>query len=133
MFQKLAVLDLQSFTHEEAGEGDSALRVSSADRLLYSLDDSSTESNLIKEIDFSPDGRLLCSPHGFGFRLLAFSDCMGEPCDNISLHYPSPLTEVASIYAHKSAVVAAKFSPTEPLVASACLQSKIVFSHPRIN
>jgi len=35
---------------------------------------SKSQYKYIKEVAFSPDGRVICSPFGFGLHLLAFND-----------------------------------------------------------
>ena len=37
-------------------------------RLTHYLEESNTGPGFIKEVSFSPDGRILCSPFGFGVR-----------------------------------------------------------------
>jgi len=49
-------------------------------RLTHYLEESNTGKGYIKEVCFSPDGRVICSPFGFGLRLLAFD----EKCSDLS-------------------------------------------------
>uniref|UniRef100_UPI00358EAECE DDB1- and CUL4-associated factor 10 isoform X2 n=1 Tax=Myxine glutinosa TaxID=7769 RepID=UPI00358EAECE len=116
----------------------------------------SAEANVgrgfIKEISFSPDGRLVCSPSGFGLRIMTF-----EPSDsrevlkhknsvsvlgkgtltgkeNASEHplpHWRPLGEVRSVYGHNDVVLTAKFSPTHCQLASGCLSGSIAIYQPR--
>ena len=99
-------------------------------RLLYYRSELNTDPEVIKEIHFNSDGRLLCSPHGFGYRILAFSPEVGEVCDTQTLEFPSPLVEVKTVFCHRRAVTVAKFSPRRFLIASGSLDGTIRFSHP---
>lgn len=85
----------------------------------------------IKELCFSADGRLLCSPFGYGVRLLAFSDT-GQELSACSAPPPRTLHELAATSSHKRAVVTAKFSPAECLLVTGCLGGSVVWHQPRL-
>ncbi|XP_037090897.1 DDB1- and CUL4-associated factor 10 homolog [Pollicipes pollicipes] len=59
----------------------------------------------IKELCFSADGRLLCSPFGYG---------------------------LAATTSHRCAVVSARFSPVECLLVTGCLGGGVVWHQPRL-
>ena len=105
-------------------------RASDQSRLLYYRPELNTDPEVIKEIHFNNDGRLLCSPHGFGYRILAFSSDVGEICDTQRLDFPSPLVDVKTVFCHQRAVTVAKFSPRQFLIASGSLDGTVRFSHP---
>lgn len=82
----------------------------------------------IKELCFSSDGRVLCSPFGYGARLLGFGAAGAEP------HWtrePERLFEIATTAGHERAVVTARFSPTDYLLATGCLGGRVVWHQPR--
>lgn len=100
-------------------------------RLTHYTEEPCVGSGYIKELCFSPDGRLICSPFGKGLRLLAFSkqcqelaDCVSSPSES------TQLIEVASSYSHEDIVVSTKFSPRHCLLVSGCLSGKIVWYQP---
>lgn len=101
-------------------------------RMLYSIEQPNKGKGLIKEECFSADGRLICSPYGFGFRLLSFSeDCLELPK---ALAYHSDihkLTELKYFKCHQDIVVSTRFSPIQPLLASGCLQGRVVWHQPK--
>lgn len=102
-------------------------------RMLYSIEQPNKGPGLIKEECFSACGRLICSPYGFGFRLLSFSpDCLELP--HALMHQKqsnSKLTELKYFKCHQDIVVSTRFSPIQPLLASGCLQGKIIWHQPR--
>ncbi|XP_043210498.1 DDB1- and CUL4-associated factor 10-like [Amphibalanus amphitrite] len=85
----------------------------------------------IKELCFSADGRLLCSPFGHGVRLLAFSET-GQELSTCWAPPARPLHELAATSSHKRAVVTAKFSPCECLLVTGCLGGSVVWHQPRL-
>lgn len=101
-------------------------------RMLYSIEQPNKGQGLIKEECFSSCGRLICSPYGFGFRLLSFSpDCLELP-NALSYQKEShKLTELKYVKCHQDIVVSTRFSPIQPLLASGCLQGRIIWHQPR--
>lgn len=101
-------------------------------RMLYSIEQPNKGQGLIKEECFSSCGRLICSPYGLGFRLLSFSpDCLELPN---ALEYQKEahkLTELKYFKCHPDIVVSTRFSPIQPLLASGCLQGRIIWHQPR--
>ena len=100
-------------------------------RLLAFSQEPNVGRGFIKELCFSADGRLICSPFGHGVRLLAFDPSCKELCDNV----PSSavqLYELGSTIAHSDVVVTTKFSPVHCLYVSGCLSGKIAFNQPRL-
>ncbi len=98
-------------------------------RLTHYIQEPNVGRGFIKEINFSNDGRLLCSPFGFGMRLLAFGPECQELCD-VQPVRPMQLFELTSNMSHVSSVVASKFSPTHCLLVTGCLNGKIDFHQP---
>ncbi|KAG7277098.1 hypothetical protein CRUP_031311 [Coryphaenoides rupestris] len=89
-----------------------------------------------EELCFSPDGRLICSPYGYGVRLLAFDGHCGELSDRPAARTPpagpaAALREVRSVYSHSDVVLTTKFSPTHCQLASGCLSGRVCLYQPR--
>ncbi|EZA55512.1 DDB1- and CUL4-associated factor 10 [Ooceraea biroi] len=100
-------------------------------RLTHYIEEPNVGSGYIKELCFSADGRLICSPFGYGVRLLAFSN----NCDELSNCVPPgnesvQLHELATHIGHSDIVVSTKFSPKHYLLVSGCLSGKIVWHQP---
>lgn len=100
-------------------------------RLTHYIEEPNVGSGYIKELCFSADGRLICSPFGYGVRLLAFSsdctelsNCVPPPNESVQLH------ELATSPSHSDIVVSTKFSPRHCLLVSGCLSGKIVWHQP---
>lgn len=100
-------------------------------RLTHYIEEPNVGSGYIKELCFSADGRLICSPFGYGVRLLAFSNncaelsnCVPPASESVQLH------ELATHIGHSDIVVSTKFSPKHYLLVSGCLSGKIVWHQP---
>lgn len=100
-------------------------------RLTHYIEEPNLGSGYIKELCFSADGRLICSPFGHGVRLLAFSsdcaelsNCVPSANESVQLH------ELATRVGHTDIVVSTKFSPKHYLLVSGCLSGKIVWHQP---
>ncbi|XP_028843310.1 DDB1- and CUL4-associated factor 10 [Denticeps clupeoides] len=98
-------------------------------RLTHYIEEANVGRGYIKELCFSPDGRLICSPYGYGVRLLAFDSRCGELADCLPTQ-TSVLTEVRSIYSHSDVVLTSKFSPTHCQLASGCLSGRVALYQP---
>ncbi|KAL3865192.1 hypothetical protein ACJMK2_006808 [Sinanodonta woodiana] len=98
-------------------------------RLLCFTEECNVGRGFIKEVGFSSDGRLICSPFGFGLRLFSFNPQCDELCDCVPMT-PVKLYEVTCSLAHGNCVVATKFSPKHCLVVSGCLDGRIAFHQP---
>lgn len=102
-------------------------------RLLCYAEEPNVGRGYIKEQAFSPDGRLIASPFGFGIRFLAFSDDFKElcDCDTANLHLlPKKLSETGTNVSHRNNVLCTRFSPTHLLLATGCLSGKVAFHQP---
>lgn len=100
-------------------------------RLTHYIEELNVGSGYIKELCFSSDGRLICSPFGYGVRLLAFSSDCQELSNCVSLANESvQLYELATNVSHSDTVVSTKFSPKHCLLVSGCLSGKIVWHQP---
>lgn len=100
-------------------------------RLIHFVEEPNIGRGFIKEVCFSSDGRLVCSPFGFGIRLMAFNPSCGELCDCIP-EQPQQLYEVVSNMSHTAPVLTTKFSPTHCLLVSGCLNGKVDFHQPKL-
>ena len=101
-----------------------------------------TYNFLLQELCFSSDGRLVCSPFGYGARLMSFNGACSDLRDIPSYSSSSsststwqpqiarPLHSVSTLASHSNTVVCTKWSPTHCLFASACLNGKVVFYNP---
>ncbi|XP_003737945.1 DDB1- and CUL4-associated factor 10 [Galendromus occidentalis] len=99
-------------------------------RLLYYLDEPNVGRGFIKELCFSPDGRIICSPYYSGYRLFAFDDSCSELADRVP-RTPRKLTPISSLQCTGSFVVSSKFSPTQHLLVTGCLSGMINFFEPK--
>merc|ERR1739844_300848 len=80
---------------------------------------------------FSPCGRLIASPFGFGVRLLGFN----SQCQDLSSCVPEEpvrLYEVGTKMGHQEVVLSSAFSPTHWLLATGCLSGSLVWHQPVI-
>lgn len=99
-------------------------------RLCNFVEEPNVGRGFIKEICFSNDGRLICSPFGRGVRMLSFDTKCNELCDCVPVDTAVRLHEVASSISHSNVVVSNKFSPTDALLVTGCLDGKIGFHQP---
>lgn len=99
-------------------------------RLTHYIEEANVGRGYIKELCFSPDGRLICSPYGYGVRLLAFDENCGELDDCMPVQ-TSCLREIRSIYSHSDVVLTTKFSPTHCQLASGCLSGRVALYQPK--
>uniref|UniRef100_A0A3B3BPF6 DDB1- and CUL4-associated factor 10 n=1 Tax=Oryzias melastigma TaxID=30732 RepID=A0A3B3BPF6_ORYME len=99
-------------------------------RLTHYIEEANVGRGYIKELCFSPDGRLICSPYGYGVRLLAFDERCSELADCLPVQ-TSCLREVRSIYSHSDVVLTTKFSPTHCQLASGCLSGRVALYQPK--
>lgn len=101
-------------------------------RMLYYIEEPNKGKGFIKEPCFSSDGRVICSPHGYGIRLLAFNaQCNELPfIADKDTSGPKPLYEIKTKHCHSDVVVSSRFSPKFPLLVSGCLRGKIVWHQP---
>ncbi|KAL4641876.1 DDB1- and CUL4-associated factor 10 [Arapaima gigas] len=117
----------------EFQEGDPARSLTSPRcslQLTHYIEEANVGHGYIKELCFSPDGRLVCSPYGYGVRLLAFNSSCGELSDCLPAE-TSCLHEVCSIYSHSDVVLTTKFSPTHCQLASGCLSGRVSLYQPK--
>ncbi|XP_070540187.1 DDB1- and CUL4-associated factor 10-like [Ptychodera flava] len=104
---------------------------SQPNRLTHYIEESSDGRGYIKELCFSPDGRIICSPYGYGVRLLAFNRKCQELCD-CHPHSPKELYELKTIICHRRTVLTCKFSPVHNLLATGCQGGRIVIHQPTL-
>lgn len=99
-------------------------------RLTHFIEEPNVGKGFIKELCFSADGRLICSPFGYGVRLLAFSPDCAELSTCVPTKPPVQLYELTTNICHSDIVVSTKFSPQHCLLVSGCLSGKIVWHQP---
>lgn len=105
-------------------------------RLTHYIQESHTGQGFIKEISFSPDGRVFCSPFGFGVRILAFDPKCQDLSDTIhevDKDGPRVLHEVGLIKGHHNgSVLSCAFSPTQHILVTGCRNGQIAWHHPAL-
>ncbi|KAM8965087.1 DDB1- and CUL4-associated factor 10-like [Sarcophilus harrisii] len=99
-------------------------------RLTHYIEEANVSNGYIKELCFSPDGRLISSPHGYGIRLLGFDTQCSELFDCLP-NRARPLQEIHSLYSHNDVVLTTKFSPTHCQIASGCLGGCVSLYQPK--
>uniref|UniRef100_A0A8C3C8N4 DDB1- and CUL4-associated factor 10 n=1 Tax=Cairina moschata TaxID=8855 RepID=A0A8C3C8N4_CAIMO len=99
-------------------------------RLTHCIEEANVGRGYIKELCFSPDGRMISSPHGFGIRLLGFDAYCNELVDCLPKE-AGPLKEIRSLYSHNDVVLTTKFSPTHCQIASGCLSGRVSLYQPK--
>ncbi|XP_074133172.1 DDB1- and CUL4-associated factor 10-like [Sminthopsis crassicaudata] len=99
-------------------------------RLTHYIEEANLGSGYIKEVCFSPDGRLISSPHGCGIHLLGLDNQCNELFD-CSSRRARPLKEIHSLYSHNDVVLTTKFSPTHCQIASGCLSGFLSLYQPK--
>lgn len=100
-------------------------------RMINYIEEPNEGKGFIKELCFSSDGRVICSPYGSGLRLLAFSkDCTELPGTLHPSGRAQTLYPLKYIKCHSDIVVSTKFSPRQPLFASGCMRGRIVWHQP---
>lgn len=99
------------------------------DRLTHFCEEPNVGTGYIKELCFSPDGRIVCSPYEYGVRFLSFnSDC--SELSSAAHDDPRPLYELKKCSYHSNLVVTTKFSPSHFMLASGCLGGEVIFYQP---
>ncbi|KAJ2953423.1 hypothetical protein O0L34_g1011 [Tuta absoluta] len=102
------------------------------DRLLYYVEETNEGKGFIKELCFSADGRLVCSPFGRGMRLLALNNHCSELSQCVyNSPEPKQMVDVGqSLGHHQDLVVSSKFSPRHHVLVTGCLDGRIVWYEP---
>lgn len=99
-------------------------------RLTHFIQEKNVGKGYIKELCFSADGRLICSPYDRGVRLLAFNEHIQELCYCVP-DRPRTLFTVAEMNNyHRDVVVCCKFSSRHYQMVSGCLGGEIVWYRP---
>ena len=106
-------------------------------RLTHYQREANVGHGFIKELSFSPDGRVICSPFEYGFRISSFDQSCREMSFSSRIREdpsfsPKELNEVKRVLPHANYVVTTKFSPTHHLIASGCLSGRVVFTQPSL-
>lgn len=99
-------------------------------RLIYYAEEPNLGKGFIKEVCFSTDGRIICSPYDTGIRLFSFN----SNCNELSMcvpDEPQTLTMIAHYKEyHPEIVVSCKFNPLHCLLVSGCLGGQISWYQP---
>lgn len=99
-------------------------------RLTHFIKEKSVGKGYIKELCFSSDGRIICSPYDTGIRLLGFNEHMQEMCYCVP-NQPKELYTIAEMNNyHPDVVVSCKFNPRHYQMVSGCLGGEIVWYKP---
>jgi len=98
-------------------------------RLTHYIEESNTGKGFIKEQSFSPCGRFLASPFGYGVRLLGFSE-RGSDLSDCPPTQPQLLHELGTKLGHNDVVLSTAFSPHHWLLATGCLSGRISWHQP---
>ncbi len=99
-------------------------------RLTHYIEETNAGKGFIKELGFSQDGRIICSPFSHGVRLLAFNDSCCELSTCVPNKTPVLLHEVGTSTAHNDVVLCAKFSPRHCMLVSGCYSGNIIWYQP---
>lgn len=101
-------------------------------RLTHYVDEKNVGQGYIKELCYSPDGRVICSPYEKGVRLLGF----GENYEELSYCVPDKPKKLVTLLEmndyHSDIVVSCKFNPRDMMLVSGCLNGEIVWYKPRL-
>ncbi|CAH1170514.1 unnamed protein product [Phaedon cochleariae] len=99
-------------------------------RLTHFIKEKNVAKGFIKELCFSSDGRVICSPYDMGVRLLAFN----EKCQELSMCVPDNPQQLKTVVEmnnyHRDVVVSCKFSPVHYQLVTGCLGSEIKWYQP---
>lgn len=99
-------------------------------RLTHYIEEINAGKGFIKELGFSQDGRIICSPYSHGVRLLAFNDKCSELSTCVPNKTPVPLYEIGTSTAHNDIVLCTKFSPRHTMLVSGCHSGNIIWYQP---
>lgn len=99
-------------------------------RLTHFAKEKSVGKGYIKELCFSSDGRIICSPFDKGIRLLGFNDHMQELCYCVPTQSKELYTITEMNNYHPDVVVSCKFNPRHYQMVSGCLGGTIVWYKP---
>ncbi|XP_044271130.1 DDB1- and CUL4-associated factor 10 homolog [Tribolium madens] len=99
-------------------------------RLTHYIKEENVGRGYIKELCYSPDGRVICSPYNKGIRLLGFS----EKYEELSYCVPEKPRQLTTLLElndyHSQIVVSCKFNPRNFMLVSGCLNGEIVWYKP---
>lgn len=101
-------------------------------RLTHFVKEKNVGKGFIKELCFSSDGRIICSPYDKGIRLLGFNDKFQELSHCVP-ERPQQLTTLLEMNNyHSDVVVSCKFNPVFLQLVSGCLGSDIKWYQPKL-
>lgn len=99
-------------------------------RLTHYIEETNAGKGFIKELGFSQDGRVICSPFSYGVRLLAFNESCAELSNCVPNKTPVQLHEIGTSTAHNDIVLCTKFSPRYCMLVSGCHSGNIIWYQP---
>lgn len=105
--------------------------VKNVPRMTHYKQELNAGQGFIKELCFSTDGRLICSPYDNGIRIMGFNDQLQELCYCVPEDKPRELYTLSHITnLHKQVVVCCKFNPRHHELVSGCLGGDIMWYRP---
>lgn len=99
-------------------------------RLTHYIEETNAGKGFIKELGFSRDGRVVCSPFSYGVRLLAFNEACAELSNCVPGRTPAQLHDIGTCTAHSDIVLCTKFSPRYCMLVSGCHSGNIIWYQP---
>lgn len=99
-------------------------------RLTHFVQEMPVGKGYIKELCFSTDGRLVCSPYNKGVRLLGFNEHLQELSYCVPENPKKLFTLAKMENYHPNVVVSCKFNPRHYQLVSGCLGGQIVWYKP---
>lgn len=99
-------------------------------RLTHYVKEKIAGKGYIKELCFSSDGRIICSPFGNGVRLLGFNEHLQEMCYCVPDQPQRLFTLTEMNNYHSDVVLSCKFNPRHYQLVSGCLGGEIRWYRP---
>lgn len=99
-------------------------------RLTHFIQEAPVGKNYLKEVCYSNDGRIICSPFENGIRLFAYNEDCQEVCYCVGDGRQDLHTIATLPNEHKQPVVGCKFNPVHYQMVSACLEGNIHWYKP---
>ncbi|KAK7863788.1 hypothetical protein R5R35_005404 [Gryllus longicercus] len=99
-------------------------------RLTHYIEEPVASEWYIESVSVSADGRLICSPFDFGFRLLSFSPECVEQSASCRGTEPNRLHVLSMHNSHSDIVLCTKFSPRHCFLVTGCYGGKIAWYQP---
>lgn len=117
-------------THFRDRPNDKNRIVKNLPRLTHFIQEKTVGKGYIKELCFSRDGVVICSPYDKGVRLLGFNEQVQELCYCVPEQSRELHTLVEMNDYHSSVVLTTKFNPRHYELVSGCRGGEIVWYKP---